>query len=206
MHIRCQNYFETETLDWQCPSVWPFANILRMVSFALSKFYYTNKCLQHNSTSIANPYQNNMWNDTKMKIQRFKTVITSPFNIAKKYRGVKYHLKFWKSALSKKLEGKYALDSKFIRSSGQVYEVLPACHLKKHIKANPIPGISGHCGSCQWWGRSKEAGIVYAGSEVSESVTSNGRVLSEVQGGPWVVHRPRVHTQAVPMLNCGPIT
>ena len=48
---------------------------------------------------------------------RFKTVIPSLLRIAKIYRGWKYNFKFWKSALSKKLGGKYALDSKIIWSS-----------------------------------------------------------------------------------------
>ena len=46
---------------------------------------------------------------------------TSLLRIAKKYRGWKYNFTFWKSALSKKLGGKYALDSKIIWSSVHIY-------------------------------------------------------------------------------------
>ena len=51
----------------------------------------------------------------------FKTVKPSLLRIAKKYRGWKYNFKFWKSALSEKLGGKYALDSKIIWSSAIRY-------------------------------------------------------------------------------------
>ena len=52
---------------------------------------------------------------------RFKTVIPSLLRIAKKYMGGKYNFTFWKSALSQKLGGKYALDSKIIWSSVTYY-------------------------------------------------------------------------------------
>ena len=45
---------------------------------------------------------------------------TFSLRIAKKYRGWKYNFEFWKSALSKTLGGKYALDSKIIWSSDDV--------------------------------------------------------------------------------------
>ena len=48
---------------------------------------------------------------------RFKTVIPSLLSIGKKYKGWKYNFTFRKSALSQKLGGKYALDSKIIWSS-----------------------------------------------------------------------------------------
>ena len=50
-------------------------------------------------------------------LQNIENSNTSFLRIAKKYRGWKYNFTFWKSALSKKLGGKYALDSKIIWSS-----------------------------------------------------------------------------------------
>ena len=47
---------------------------------------------------------------------RFKTVK----HCKKKCRGWKYNFTFWKSALSKKLGGKYALDLKIIWSSADI--------------------------------------------------------------------------------------
>ena len=55
---------------------------------------------------------------------RSKTVITSLLRIAKKYRGWKYNFKFWKSALIKKLGGKYALHWKVIWSSVKCVKIL----------------------------------------------------------------------------------
>ena len=52
---------------------------------------------------------------------RSKTVITSLLRIAKKYRGWKYNFTFWKSALIKKVGGKYALHWKVIWSSVGIY-------------------------------------------------------------------------------------
>ena len=68
--------------------------------------------LQYNNTSNGKSLPNICWKRHKTTDMRFKTVIPFLLRIAKKYRGWKYNFKFWKSALSQTLRGKYALDSK----------------------------------------------------------------------------------------------
>ena len=71
----------------------------------------------YNTTSKSKSLANISLKRHKNTDMRFKTVIPSLLRIAKKCRRWKYNFKFWKSALSKKLGGKYALDSKIIWSS-----------------------------------------------------------------------------------------
>ena len=75
-----------------------------------NEWYNKNKCLQYNTTSNSKILQNLCLKWHKTTDMRFKTVLPSLLRIAKKYRGCKYNFTFWKSALSKKLGGKYALD------------------------------------------------------------------------------------------------
>ena len=88
-----------------------------------NEWYYTNKCLQFNTTSNSKILPNLCVKWHKTTDMRFKTVIFSLLRISKKYRGWKYNSMYWKSALSKKLGGKYALDLKIIWRSAYKYEM-----------------------------------------------------------------------------------
>ena len=112
------------------------------------KWYYKNNFLQYNTTSNSKSLPNLCLKRHKTTDMRFKTVIPSLLRIAKKYRGWQYNFKFWKSALSQKLGGKYALDSKIICSSDAWFHLYSLSQAVRHGKNAKITQNEKY--TCLW--------------------------------------------------------